>query len=102
MNVGSKFNGTWFKGLGKSSDKDTWRFLVVAVADVRGNEQIFQWGYRVREERPICSIERVCKGRGTKEKLRDNENMKSLCQERVKGAIGKRWGWGWKVPKISC
>lgn len=46
----------------------------------------------MREERPICSIERVCKGRGTKEKLRDNENMKSLCQERVKGAIGKRWG----------
>jgi len=46
----------------------------------------------VREERPIHSIERVCKGRGTKEKLRDNENVKSLCQERVKAAIGKRWG----------
>ena len=43
------------------------------------------------EERPIHPIERMCKGRGTKEKLRDNENVKSLRQERGKGAIGKRW-----------
>lgn len=52
MNVGSKFNGTCFKGLGKSSDRDTWKFLAVAVAEVKGNEQIFQWGDRVREKRP--------------------------------------------------
>lgn len=69
MNVGSKFSGSWSKGLGKSSDKDTWRFLVVALAEVRGNEQIFQWGYRVREERPKHSTETMCKGRSNKGKI---------------------------------
>ena len=44
----------------------------------------------MREERPKHSIDRMCKGRSTKETLRESENVTSLCQERVKGAIGKR------------